>query len=149
MQIGIEFSMVTFISGIHLDEQKREMVASLQEKILSLSQHFMTNCHKPRKVQKDTLPEELSKLWVLLLLYFYDACILFWLSFEAFHIQLICSYLYPWKSFGSFELWDLFLNYTAAQEDFFFTCVQVINFLPMKTSYIHLVSRTLLWSKEA
>ncbi|XP_047736773.1 mitochondrial intermediate peptidase-like [Hyalella azteca] len=47
-------------SGIHLEDSKRQKVFELNEYILAVGQHFMANCHKPRKVERSQLPLELQ-----------------------------------------------------------------------------------------
>ncbi|KAF2361484.1 Peptidase M3A/M3B catalytic domain [Trinorchestia longiramus] len=46
-------------SGIHLDAEKRRKVFELNEYILALGQHFMSDCHNPRKIERSDLPPDL------------------------------------------------------------------------------------------
>ncbi|XP_063878563.1 mitochondrial intermediate peptidase-like isoform X2 [Scylla paramamosain] len=48
-------------SGIHLNENQRQRVVSLNELILTMGQHFMNGSHHPRAVPKDKLPEAIRQ----------------------------------------------------------------------------------------
>nr|XP_045596274.1 mitochondrial intermediate peptidase-like [Procambarus clarkii] len=48
-------------SGIHLDEDQRQRVVSLNESILTLGQHFMNGSLQPRAIPKVKLPESIRQ----------------------------------------------------------------------------------------
>lgn len=49
------------LNGIHLEERKRQYVVDLNNFILVTGQRFMTAAEKPRSVDKNELPDVLSK----------------------------------------------------------------------------------------
>lgn len=49
-------------SGIHLSEPERQRVVALNDAILHLGQHFVTNASSPRYAKNSLVPESLRYL---------------------------------------------------------------------------------------
>ena len=56
---------VPALSGIHLEEKKREKFVKLNEQILMLGIDFQQRCQQPRSINKNQLPEHLRYLFTL------------------------------------------------------------------------------------